>query len=111
MKKSIEEYACDAHIPLNAFVSKLKARNLNAVCKTFHRAGLVVPFDRSTDVGYRQMQESDANLKKILAKLTVVGDDQDAMDAVMDKLQPIITAANIGEWQNKRTSKSKSNNK
>lgn len=67
------------------------------MCKTFHRAGLVVPFDRRTDVGYRQLQESDANLKKILAKLTQAHGDQSEIDAAMDKLQPLITAANIGE--------------
>lgn len=57
----------------------------------------MVPFDRSTDVGYRQLLESDANLKKILAKLAVAEGDSNAIDVVMDQLQPIITAANIGE--------------
>lgn len=97
LKKSLEDYARDANISLTTFSSKLKARNLTTVCKTFHRAGLVVPFDRRTDVGYRQLQESDANLKKILAKLTQAHGDQSEIDAAMDKLQPLITAANIGE--------------
>lgn len=97
LKKSLEDYACSENIALNTFASKLKARNLRAVCKTFHRGGLVVPFDRHTDVGYRQLLESDANLKKMLAKLTVADGDQSAINAAMDNLQPLITAANIGE--------------
>lgn len=97
MKKSLEDYALTANISLTTFSSKLKTRNLNTVCKTFHRAGLVVPFDRRTDVGYRQLLESDANLKKILTKLTAADGNQNAIDAVMDKLQPLITAANIGK--------------
>lgn len=97
IKKNLEDFARNENISLTSFSSKLKARNMNTVCKTFHRGGLVVPFDRRTDVGYRQLQESDANLKKILAKLTVADGDQSAIDAVMDILQPLITAANIGE--------------
>lgn len=96
LKKSLEDYARNKSISLTTFSSKLKARNLNTVCKTFHRGGLVVPFDRKSDVGYRQLQESDANLKQMLAKLTIADGDQDAIDAAMDKLQPVITAANIG---------------
>lgn len=98
LKKSIEDFLRhNANISLSTFSSKLKARNLKAVCKTFHRGGLVVPFDRSTDIGYRHLQESDANLKKMLAKLSTADGDQDAINAALDKLQPLITAANIGE--------------
>lgn len=67
------------------------------VCKTFHKAGLVVPYDRKTDVGYRQLIESDANLKKILNKFSEAKGDQERIDAAMEELQPLIRAANIGK--------------
>lgn len=73
MKKSIETYANRKNISLTSFSAKLKARNLKTVCKTFHKAGLAVPYNRKTDVGYRQLGESDGNfvyivLLKILSK-------------------------------------------
>lgn len=61
MKKSIETYAHSKNISLTSFSAKLKARNLKTVCKTFHKAGLAVPYNRKTDVGYRQLGESDGN--------------------------------------------------
>lgn len=62
MKKSLEDYALDKKISLTSFSGVLKARNVKTVCKTFHKGGLVVPFDRKTDVGYRQLSESDGKL-------------------------------------------------
>lgn len=61
MKKSIETYALDKNISLTSFAANLKARNLKTVCKTFHKAGLIVPYNRKTDIGYRQLGESDGN--------------------------------------------------
>lgn len=61
LKKSIEKYAHSKDVSLTSFAAKLKARNLKTVCKTFHKAGLVVPYNRKTDVGYRQLGESDGN--------------------------------------------------
>lgn len=118
MKKSLEDYAHQHNISLTTFSAKLKARNLKTVCKTFHKAGLVVPFDRKTDVGYRQLAESDgnfykftvnhanflislcnqfipANLKKILNKIPEAKGDKDLLASALDKLEPLITAANI----------------
>lgn len=38
-----------------------------------------------------------ANLKKILSKITDAKGDEEMITAAMDKLQPLITAANIGK--------------
>lgn len=58
-KKHLVAFANEHNIPLNEFHAKLKARNSRSVCKTFHKAGLVVPFDRKTEVGYRPLIETD----------------------------------------------------
>lgn len=63
MKKSIEDFATSNDISLKTFAAKLKARNVKTVCKTFHKAGLAVPYNRKTDVGYRQLGESDGQFK------------------------------------------------
>lgn len=62
LKKSLEDFAQRKNISLTSFSAKLKARNLKTVCKTFHKAGLAVPYNRKTDVGYRQLGESDGML-------------------------------------------------
>lgn len=59
LKKLIEDFAHGKNISLSSFPAKLKSRNLKTVCKTFHKAGLSVPYNRKTDVGYRQLGESD----------------------------------------------------
>ncbi|NWU68793.1 HPF1 factor, partial [Pterocles burchelli] len=43
---------------------KMKQRDKKVVTKAFHGAGLVVPVDKN-DVGYRELPETNANLKKI----------------------------------------------
>lgn len=59
MKTALDDFAKANNIMLDKFSSKLKARNLKVVTKTFHKAGLVVPVDRDTDVGYRSLTETD----------------------------------------------------
>lgn len=40
----------------------LSSRKACAVAKTFHKAGIVVPYDSKTDVGYRPLAESESML-------------------------------------------------
>lgn len=40
----------------------LKGRKVNSVTKTFHKVGIVVPYDSKTDVGYRPLSESESML-------------------------------------------------
>lgn len=119
MKKSLEQFAQRRNVTLDTFSSKLKARNNRVVCKTFHKGGLVVPYDRKTTVGYRPLIESDgmcysncsicilksgcswlhcfaANLKNILKKFVIAEGDQDLISVALEQLQPLITAASIG---------------
>uniref|UniRef100_A0A286XH90 Histone PARylation factor 1 n=1 Tax=Cavia porcellus TaxID=10141 RepID=A0A286XH90_CAVPO len=44
--------------------TKMNQRDKKVVTKSFHGAGLVVPVDKN-DVGYRELPETDADLKKI----------------------------------------------
>lgn len=39
----------------------MKSRLKNVVCRTFHSAGIVVPYDKKTQLGYRKLAESDGN--------------------------------------------------
>lgn len=115
MKKLIEGYATSKNINLNTFSVANRARNLTVVTKTFHTAGLVVPLDRKTQIGYRELIETNgkfkhsqhkhishkfvlaADLIKILVPLGKEDLTERELNAVMEKLQPLITAANIGQ--------------
>lgn len=99
-KKSLHKFIEDNEVKLETLEKLRKARNLKVVCKTFHRAGIVVPYEAKTQLGYRPLIESDAELKKILKLFDDAGASKDKKDdpvtaAVMEKLQPIATAATI----------------
>lgn len=59
MKTALDDFSKANHIKMDQFSSTLKARNMKVVTKTFHKAGLVVPVDKDTDVGYRSLIETD----------------------------------------------------
>ncbi|KAK8754733.1 hypothetical protein V5799_002555 [Amblyomma americanum] len=60
---------------------------------TFHGAGLVVPCDKKTNVGYRNMPLSDSEMKRFLAKFS--DDDGSGKGRLNDKLLQLVTWVNI----------------
>ncbi|KAH8336331.1 hypothetical protein KR059_001858 [Drosophila kikkawai] len=95
-KKAVPKYLSDHSLELPQLDRLQRERNKRVVAKTFHRAGIVVPFDRKTQVGYRALAVSDAELKKMLALLEHKDiDGQAAKQAVLEKLQPVANAAII----------------
>lgn len=83
--------------PPDAMATRLRSRNASVVTRTFHTAGLVLQIDRQTQVGYRPLLETPQALRKILTRLDDVedGSDDAVVALVMEKLQPMVTAANI----------------
>ncbi|VVC42442.1 Hypothetical protein CINCED_3A005986 [Cinara cedri] len=71
----------------------LKGRKVKPVAKTFHRFGVVVPYDKKTDVGYRPLSESERTLQRILKSYREANESK-KFDK-RDKLQTIINYANI----------------
>lgn len=59
MKKSIEDWTTDNQIDVKNSTQLVRNRNKDVVCRTFHKAGLVVPIDRKTKVGYRPLSETE----------------------------------------------------
>lgn len=47
----------------------MRARKKNIVTKCFHGAGIVVPYNKKTEAGYRPLPESDGMRKYILCVL------------------------------------------
>eukprot|EP00099_Drosophila_melanogaster_P022179 NP_649589.1 uncharacterized protein Dmel_CG1218 [Drosophila melanogaster] len=95
-KKAVAKYLSDNSLELAQLDRLQRERNKRVVAKTFHRAGIVVPFDQKTEVGYRPLAVSDSELKKMLAMLERKDvDNGAAKQAVLEKLQPVANAANI----------------
>merc|ERR1712012_1251472 len=97
MKQAIHVHATiktqEVDYPLETKTSRMKARDKNKLSATFHGAGLVVPYNKKTEVGYREIPETTQSLKKIFNSIleTQKGDDQKAKDEAFDKLQELVT--------------------
>jgi len=75
---------------LDSKTAGMKLRDRQKVSTTFHGAGLVVPYDKKNDVGYREIPESTASLKKIFKNIVEAESDDERIKA-MDVLQELIT--------------------
>ncbi|XP_017465763.1 PREDICTED: UPF0609 protein CG1218 [Rhagoletis zephyria] len=100
-RKALQQFISVNEIKIEKLETLRKRRNAKVVAKTLHEAGIVVPFDGKTQVGYRPLTVSDGELKKILDFFVKAGASDDSGDneevkaAVLQKLQPVATAANI----------------
>ncbi|XP_047616337.1 histone PARylation factor 1 isoform X2 [Phacochoerus africanus] len=74
--EKLTEAARELGFSLEQRTAKMKQRDKKVVTKTFHGAGLVVPVDKN-DVGYRELPETDANLRRICKTIAEApGDDE-----------------------------------
>ncbi|KAL3996413.1 hypothetical protein ACER0C_009069 [Sarotherodon galilaeus] len=67
----------------------MKQRDKKVVTKTFHGVGIVVPVDKN-DVGYRELPETDAGLKKICKAIVEARTDEERVKA-FGPIQEMIT--------------------
>ncbi|GLV35241.1 uncharacterized protein CBL_01610 [Carabus blaptoides fortunei] len=89
LQKSLICKAKELNISLN--VSMLRSRK--TVCKTFHTAGVVVPYNRKTELGYRKLPVNDKELRRILDNIVLIYPDKQT--AAFTLLQPVLTAVTI----------------
>jgi hypothetical protein len=91
LKQSLHVYATTKHdFSLEAKTPKMKARDRLKLSTTFHGAGMVVPYDKDTQVGYREIPESTTSLKRIFKNVVEAGDDEQ-LDKALDVLQELVT--------------------
>ncbi|GAB6020273.1 hypothetical protein CHUAL_002991 [Chamberlinius hualienensis] len=69
LQEQLLKWAKDHNFKLDEKTSKMKERDKKCVTTCLHRAGMVVPYNKKTKVGYRPLPETDNNLKKILQKI------------------------------------------
>ena len=76
---------------------KLKSRKSKINAKTFNSFGLIVPYNKQTEVGYRPLPLSDGNLKKLFNSILKVDvearDGSKSLTELKDIIQ-LITYAN-----------------
>ncbi|KOB74535.1 UPF0609 protein, partial [Operophtera brumata] len=82
----LKTYAEQNNYSLEEF--NVKKRLSQVVTKTFHGAGIVVPYNKKTQLGYRP------NIKKLFAKFQAAKTESEK-DSVLSEIQPIITYASI----------------
>ena len=85
---SLKEFASNNSISLNATAFKLRQKRV--VADTFHCAGIVVPYDPATELGYRPLNLTNSQLKTMLSQATTATDAKKRSDK-LDKLQELIT--------------------
>ncbi|XP_044536742.1 histone PARylation factor 1-like [Gracilinanus agilis] len=78
--RKLTEAAKKLGFALEQKTGKMKQRDKKVVTKTFHTAGLVVPIDKN-DVGYRDLPETDANLKIICKMIVEASSDEQRLKA------------------------------
>lgn len=88
----IKKYAEENNISLEEFT--MKNRSSQIVTKSFHGAGVAVPYNKKTQLGYRRLVETDANLKKYFTSLQNVK-TQSEKDKIFSDLQVVVTNASI----------------
>lgn len=54
-QNSLRSFASTYNITLETNTSDMKERSKKVVCKTFHKAGMVVPWNKKTELGYREL--------------------------------------------------------
>ncbi|XP_051993812.1 histone PARylation factor 1 [Xyrauchen texanus] len=74
LEEDLKQEAERLGLPLEQKTKAMKQRERKVVTKTFHGAGIVVPVDKN-DVGYRELPETDAGLKKICKAIVEATDD------------------------------------
>uniref|UniRef100_A0AC11DTK0 Histone PARylation factor 1 n=1 Tax=Ovis aries TaxID=9940 RepID=A0AC11DTK0_SHEEP len=78
--EKLTEAAGELGLSLEQRTVRMKQRGKKVVTKTFHGAGLVVPVDKN-DVGYRELPETDASLRRICRTIVEAPSDADRLQA------------------------------
>ncbi|KAL3879005.1 hypothetical protein ACJMK2_031327 [Sinanodonta woodiana] len=89
LREKINSSAKKKDYSLDQKSKSIKARDKKVVCKSFHTAGIVVPVD-DNGVGYREVPETAADLKKMLKKIAESKTDSER-DKNFEPLQELMT--------------------
>ncbi|XP_015809667.3 histone PARylation factor 1 [Nothobranchius furzeri] len=89
LEAKLKERVVTLGLSLEAKTKSMKQRDKKVVTKTFHGAGIIVPVDKN-GVGYRELPETDAGLKKICKAIAEARHDEERVKA-FGPIQEMIT--------------------
>uniref|UniRef100_A0A3Q3B0K1 Histone PARylation factor 1 n=1 Tax=Kryptolebias marmoratus TaxID=37003 RepID=A0A3Q3B0K1_KRYMA len=89
LEAKLREKADSLGFSLEQKTRSMKQRDKKVVTKTFHGSGIVVPVDKN-DVGYRELPETDAGLRKICKAIVEARSDEERVKA-FGPIQEMIT--------------------
>ncbi|XP_052792420.1 histone PARylation factor 1-like isoform X2 [Mya arenaria] len=89
LAEKLKKFAGEKGHSLDVKSKGMKDRDKHVVCKSFHKAGIVVPVDEN-EVGYREVPETPADLKKIFKKIADSKSEAER-DMNYEPLQELIT--------------------
>lgn len=93
LQKAIKEKAKELKYDLSRTSPSMEKRNRLVVSKTFHSAGIVVPYNNRSTVGYRPLSVSNKELVRICDR--IAKSSAENRSKAMSELQPVVTAATI----------------
>ncbi|XP_038213019.1 histone PARylation factor 1 [Zerene cesonia] len=92
LSEKVKKWAESNNYSIEEYDKKKRLKGI--VCKTFHGAGIVVPYNKKTQLGYRKLVETDANIKKMFKKLQDASMESEKTK-ILSELQPLITYSSI----------------
>ncbi|KOC64422.1 UPF0609 protein [Habropoda laboriosa] len=69
LHQKLRNFAKERKITLEKKTINMQAREMQVVARTFHKAGIVVPYNKKTQLGYRDLAVSNSELHKILKQI------------------------------------------
>lgn len=94
LQQKLKSYAKEKNITLDKLTSSMHTREKKVIARTFHKAGIVVSYNKKTELGYRDLAVTDNELKKILKQIEQASTSE-ARKTPMSKLEEVIRLATI----------------
>lgn len=94
LHSQLKNFAKQRNITLERNTVNMRSRERRVVARTFHKAGIVVPYDKKTQLGYRDLAATDNDLQKILKQIEET-DTSDERKTPFAKLDEVVRLATI----------------
>lgn len=94
LHSNLKNFAKQHDITLEKNTADMRSREKRVVARTFHRIGIVVPYDKKTQLGYRDLAVTDNDLQKLLKQIEEAGDLNERKTSIA-KLDEIVRLATI----------------
>ncbi|ENN74376.1 hypothetical protein YQE_09033, partial [Dendroctonus ponderosae] len=93
LQRGLKEKAQQLQLNLEAKPQQVRDRNRQIVARTFNKIGMVVPYNKKTEVGYRELTLSNKELQKLLDNIQAALPDQRL--SLLSELQGLLTNVTI----------------